>query len=725
MATLVLSTAGRIVGGPIGGAIGAFVGQQIDRRLFAPKARRGPQLGDLAVQTSNYGSDIPKVFGRMRVAGTVIWSTDLQERRSTGGGGKGRPKTVDYSYSASFAVALSGRRILGVRRIWADGKLLRGEAGDFKSATGYRLHLGAEDQAPDPLIVSLEGAGETPAYRGLAYAVFENMELADFGNRIPSLSFEVEADAGEMPIGALAEELSGGDIEAGPSPPLIGYAAGGDSLRAGLEELAALAGLSLSDEGDRLLFGTPAGVAATIDREEFGAGPEGSLQRDEANRTGAALLPGEVTLSYYDPERDFQTGLQRATRGQPSARGERRSLAGAMSAASAKALTGARLQRLWAGREAAKVHLPWARARLRPGALVEIAGREGLWRATNVAFDRMAITLELQRLPAGTALIPAAAPGRAIGHPDELHGTTTLIVLDAPLTADQLPSRPQLAIFAAGAEEGWRRAELTASWDGGATWQPAGSTAPAAVMGSVIDAPPASGSAIFDLRNAVEVELLSGEMWLESRTDEALAGGANLAAIGDELIQFGRADPLGGRRFRLSRLLRGRRGTEWASAGHVPGEPFVLIDPAALVLVEPPLSALGGEGRIVPSSIGDGDGGTPILRPVTGEAVRPPSPVHLRADRLPSGDVAVRWVRRSRNGWTWLDGADTPLGEEREAYRLMLTTASSRRTVELGEAFYLYTAAQQLADGAAGPLNVEAVQLGTVASSRPISFTLV
>ena len=45
----------------------------------------------------------------------------------------------------------------------------------------------------------------------------------------------------------------------------------------------------------------------------------------------------------------------------------------------------------------------------------------------------------------------------------------------------------------------------------------------------------------------------------------ALMAGANLALVGDELLQFGRAEQLGPGRFRLSRLLRGRRGTEWAA----------------------------------------------------------------------------------------------------------------------------------------------------------------
>src|SRR5687768_6144543 len=133
MATVVLTVAGTLIGGPVGGAIGGMVGNVIDREiLFRPKGREGPRLQELRVQTSSYGTQIPRIFGTMRVAGSVIWATDLQEHRSTQGS-KGRPDTTSYAYSASFAVALSGRPIREVRRIWAEGKLLRGAAGDLKS----------------------------------------------------------------------------------------------------------------------------------------------------------------------------------------------------------------------------------------------------------------------------------------------------------------------------------------------------------------------------------------------------------------------------------------------------------------------------------------------------------------------------------------------------------------------------------------------------------------
>ena len=97
MATLVLTAVGSAIGGPIGGAIGSIIGQQVDQAVFAPKGREGPRLKELDVQTSSYGTSIPAIFGAMRVAGTVIWATDLVERRRKSSGGKGRPSTTEYS----------------------------------------------------------------------------------------------------------------------------------------------------------------------------------------------------------------------------------------------------------------------------------------------------------------------------------------------------------------------------------------------------------------------------------------------------------------------------------------------------------------------------------------------------------------------------------------------------------------------------------------------------
>jgi hypothetical protein len=78
----------------------------------------------------------------------------------------------------------------------------------------FRFYTGSEDQLVDPLIASIEGLDNTPAYRGLALAVFENLELADYGNRIPFLTFEVVADEAPPAIATILSDASRGQSSA-------------------------------------------------------------------------------------------------------------------------------------------------------------------------------------------------------------------------------------------------------------------------------------------------------------------------------------------------------------------------------------------------------------------------------------------------------------------------------------------------------------------------------
>jgi hypothetical protein len=187
--------------------------------------------------------------------------------------------------------------------------------------------------------------------------------------------------------------------------------------------------------------------------------------------------------------------------------------------------------------------------------------------------------------------------------------------------------------------------------------------------------------------------------------------------VGRELVQFGAAEPIGPRRFRLSRLLRGRRGTEWAGDLHAPGEDFVLIDAAALLRLAGPRPTIGAEAALLPAGLGDEDA-TPARLTVAGEALRPPGPVHARADALGGGDIALTWVRRSRLGWDWPAGIDTPLGEEREAYRVTIASGGAVRAYEVEAPSFVSTAADRAAAGLALPAEARIAQLGTFGASR-------
>ena len=126
-----------------------LIGSAIDRAICSrPRGARARGWPSCAVQTSSYGTPDPEAVrddaggGDGDLGDRSDRASQQAERRQ---GPAERRRTI--SYSASFAVALSARPIPGVGRIWADGKLLRGAAGDFKSATGFRLHLGQRGPA--------------------------------------------------------------------------------------------------------------------------------------------------------------------------------------------------------------------------------------------------------------------------------------------------------------------------------------------------------------------------------------------------------------------------------------------------------------------------------------------------------------------------------------------------------------------------------------------------
>jgi hypothetical protein len=224
MGQAAFTVAGQVIGayfgGPIGSAIGGMIGSAIGGAVFPEQLPQieGPRLDDTRVQASSHGKAIAILFANNRVAGNLIWATELRETRTeTASGGKGggpQQDTISYSYDVDLAIALGEGEIFAIRRIWINGVLIY----DARSATdpivlatygndadailraikasgagsdNFVFYPGDETQLPDPTIEATEGAGNVPAYRGTSYVVFTRFQLANWGNRIPQFEFEV------------------------------------------------------------------------------------------------------------------------------------------------------------------------------------------------------------------------------------------------------------------------------------------------------------------------------------------------------------------------------------------------------------------------------------------------------------------------------------------------------------------------------------------------------
>lgn len=239
----------------LGMSIGSLAGSIIGSLAFPGKGQHvyGPRINDMQVSTSAPGQVIPLVFGTMRLGGQIIWSTGLIETTTNvKQGGKGGPSVTQttYTYTVSVAAAFC-QGPATITRLWGDTKLIydstgssSSNRGNWNATTNYNvgdivfadqdsataficlvanvgnplananfwqqdiaatnvntskytppvLYSGSETQLPSPLISQHEGASVTPAYRGTCYAVWDNLPLADFGNRLPNLRAEVTSN---------------------------------------------------------------------------------------------------------------------------------------------------------------------------------------------------------------------------------------------------------------------------------------------------------------------------------------------------------------------------------------------------------------------------------------------------------------------------------------------------------------------------------------------------
>lgn len=165
--------------------------------LRDPIVNKGSRLRDLEASDSAYGESIQRGWGTYPAPAHLVWANDITEtehEKTMGKGMSGGSSSIWYTYSCSFAVSFGQGPIEAYSRIWADTKLIydaRPNAKVKKRQDVMTLYYGTEDQLPDPLIESILGDGEVPAYRGQAYIVFDELELADFGNRIPNITAEL------------------------------------------------------------------------------------------------------------------------------------------------------------------------------------------------------------------------------------------------------------------------------------------------------------------------------------------------------------------------------------------------------------------------------------------------------------------------------------------------------------------------------------------------------
>jgi hypothetical protein len=762
MATLVLGAVGSAIGGAFGGAIlgfsgaaiggfiGSTIGSVVDNWIvssLAPAQRiEGARLDSLRITSSTEGAVIPRLFGRMRIGGNIIWATDFREEVNTTsqGGGKGSgPKvtTTEYIYFASFAVALCEGEITGIGRVWADGKAM-----DMTGVT-WRWYPGDEVQGPDPFISAKMGAANTPAFRGTAYVVFEELNLSAFGNRLPQISFEVfrplaDPDTAEGLVKAVTMIPASGEFTYATSPVKKTTGTGGATVAENLNAITDTADIVVAL--DRLQSLAPAMESVSLVVAWFG---------DDLRAGNCKVRPGvEVDTKTTTPSAWVVNGVARADAFLISRDAEDRPVYGGTPAdfAVVQAIQEMKARGLrvtfypfllldvppgntkpnpYSANAAASGQptFPW-RGRITCSPAAGFAGSvdKTATAATQVAamigtatpanFSVSGTTVSWTG-PVGEwglrrMILHYAHLCRAAGDVDafligsEMPGLTTIrsgASTYPGVTAFKSLAADVRAILGAGPKIGYA-----------ADWSEYFGHHPADGSGDVyfhLD-PLWSDTNInfIGIDNYMPlVDLYSSTM--ESVTDITLLGGANALAVETgagqwEIVQAGAAELIAPGRYRLTRLLRGQRGTESAIASSVPiGARVVVLDTAVspLPIAEADLG-LPWNWRIGRASkpVSDETFVATTFTP-EGAGLRPFSVAHVeqpwRTARSP-GDLTIRWTRRSRSlaADTWGVG-DVPLAEDNETYEVdILDGATVTRTLQVATTSALYSAAQQTAD---------------------------
>ncbi len=714
MATLILSAIGTAIGGPIGGSIGALIGQQADLLIFGGGSRQGPRLRELTISTSSYGQPIARHFGRIRVPGTVIWSTDLIESRRKDKGRKGQPSTVTYSYSASFAVALSSTPIARLGRVWADGNLLRGVQGDLKVGGSVRIYLGHGDDSADPLIAAARG-NQAPAFRDCAYVMFENLELGDFGNRIPALSFEIFADGGDSAVSLMqlvpaAVRPQTPDVLAGAR----GFADEGGALASTLATIDQVIPLICTSGADGLVIAPRAvaeGEMVTLPPQLASQG----VGRNETRHKQRSGIPTRMpaALRYYDEERDYQPGVQRAIGGRGAGRELMIELPMTMTASGARQLANDSANRARWQHETVTWRTGELDPMLIPGTIVRIPDTPGCWLVRSWEWMDRGIEFELERLAPGQTSARVSDPGETMPPPDLMIPATRLAAVEVPADSNANPATPQIYAAVSAENSAWRGAALYAV-QGTALVDLGSSGSQRAIIGTLGAALPPSPAVLFESGASVTVELAAPDLGLSDTDINGLGAGANRMLVGSEVIQFARAQPLGGGRWQLSGLLRGRGGTEHSAAEGHPAKTLVVLLDDSLVALDSVLVAPLTSSRIAAIGINDAEA---VVAPLAnaGLSRRPLCPVHPRSRVDADGGRVFSWTRRARGQWRWESAVDVPLVEERELYLVGYGPVDAPYSVWSRTEPWLRLSAQDIESrrGAHGTANLWVMQVGT------------
>jgi len=629
---------------------------------------------------------------------------------------------VGYSESANVDV-ISSSMTDSETVDWPEG------SSDFE---GYlSIYPGSIDQAADAVIQASVGAASTPAFREQCYVVFERLPLENFGNRIPSVTVEMQYETSLITVLEDLCSLAGIEVEEQDFSQVgfLGAVGGLTAGRADMRQLASQLAMAYRFdffESEGKLKAIPNKTAADLTLTAADLGAAAGEERAPAlsrTLTDPRALPRQISLSYLSESMDYDTASIVARREVVmSCLRKEVTVPFVLTAAEARALADHLLRKAWIERTTYRMTLPRKYLKLEPADILTLPAAYGS-PAVKVTGLRVSpkLVLEVEAVRASIFALPSASseaePGGFTPVTDPTWHSSQLYLLDIPILRDLDDD----AGLYAGAYT-WRDGVQTLYRSADSTNYSAYDTLPGGlVVGSVATAlPDCLNPDVWDRAHTLTVTLRSTADSLESRSEGEVLNGANAALVGDEILQFQTASLTTTATYTLSNLLRGRRGTEQHTGTHGASETFILLTQAALSRIS---TAVGEYGATYYYK-GVGNSETVATVPQYALAkqcvgLKPFSPCHVRGLRGSTDQWTFEWKRRGRVNAGWNSLADIPadstLGESYEIDIMADSTSTSVvRTLASTSTSVVYTAAQQSSDfgGAATAVTVQVYQLG-------------
>jgi len=552
---------------------------------------------------------------------------------------------------------------------------------------------------------SLDSGNHTPLYDPINNALI----VADgVGNAQYVQIFLDRALGGSETVQAIVENITAStevgltvatDIDASELTDTLPFFVVGERTQAGsaIEQLASVFFFDPVEIEEKIFFPKrgKATVATLTDTNDLGAVEE--LGDEEVliySRTKESDLTFRFELNYMDLLTDYQAAVQEAHRNYDVARTRRSKSSNvpmALDNDEARRRAEISLHREWIERTEYAFKVNIEHIRLDPGDNIIATiganshvitikttelGANFIYECTGIGFP-IATVAEADAILAGIYTLSDTLGAASDGFTAQTIGLvnpTQMELLDIPLLRDQ-DDGPGFYIAARGITP-------DTSWNGAFIWRsPDGAT-----YDEFLFYPPdrvaVIGSAATILADQVRWTVWDDDSTVQvsfpvvgapsSSTDLGVLNGANYFLIGDEIIGAVTVVDDGGGKYTLSRLLRGRLGTDWATGTHVLSERVVILTSSVLIhtgtrvqigdddvaYFYKALTANGLASNVIPKSF------TWIGRTLMPYGPAAPSGVKS------GNDWSLAATRRTRIDGQWRDNVDVPLAEDSEAYEL-------------------------------------------------------